>query len=234
MYMERKTLGIIGGMGPAATVDMLDKIVRYTDAASDREHIRVYVDVNTTIADRTASIKGTGPSCLPAICESAKKLADMGADYLILSCNTAHYYLDEIRATIDRPILSIVDAVTEYVTDHGINTVALLATEGTMLGRVYTDTLEHAGVKVVLPTEEEQKVAMKAIYDVKEMGAERTDTTALNDVVRHFGEQGAKTVILACTEFPLIVDKMTDVVTYLDATEILVRKAIRTAGYNTK
>lgn len=232
--MERKTLGIIGGMGPAATVDMLDKLVRLTDAASDREHIRVYVDVNTTIADRTASIKGTGPSCLPAICESAKKLADMGADYLILSCNTAHYYLDEIRAAVDKPILSIVDAVTEYAVACGIDTVALLATEGTMLGRVYTDTLERAGIRVVLPTAEEQAVAMKAIYDVKEIGAERTDTAALDGVVQHFAAQGAKTVILACTEFPLIVDKMTDDVTYLDATEILVRKAIVTAGYTTK
>ncbi len=232
--MERKALGIIGGMGPAATVDMLDKLVRFTDASCDREHIRVYVDINTTIADRTASIKGTGPSCLPAICESAKKLADMGADYLILSCNTAHYYLDEIRAAVDKPILSIVDAVAEYVTARGIDTVALLATEGTMIGRVYTDTLERAGIKVVLPNEEEQKIAMKAIYDVKEIGADHTDTADLDIVVRHFREQGAATVILACTEFPLIVDKMSDEVSYLDATEILVRKAIRTAGYQTK
>lgn len=233
-YMERKALGIIGGMGPAATVDMLDKLVRMTDAASDHEHIRVYVDVNTTIADRTASIKGTGPSCLPAICESAKKLSLMGADYLILSCNTAHYYLDEIRASVDKPILSIVDAVTEYAVARGVDTVALLATEGTMLGRVYTDTLEKAGIHVVLPTAEEQAIAMKAIYDVKQMGADATDTEALNGVVRHFAEQGAETVILACTEFPLIVDKMTDDVTYLDATEILVKKAIETAGYTVK
>ncbi len=229
--MEHKTLGIIGGMGPAATVDMLDKIVRYTDAASDREHIHVYVDVNTDIADRTASIKGVGPNCLPAICDSARKLADMGADYLILSCNTAHYYLEDIRRSVDKPVLSMVEAVVEYVTEQGIDCVALLATDGTLLGHVYDRALEQNGVRVVLPTPDEQTVAMKAIYDVKRMGAEQTDTTALNEVVRRFSEQGAKTVVLACTEFPLIVDKMTDEVRYLDATEVLVRKAIHTAGY---
>ena len=229
--MQRKTLGIIGGMGPAATVDMLDKIVRYTVAASDREHIHVYVDVNTDIADRTASIKGEGANCLPALCESARKLSQMGADYLILSCNTAHYYLDDMRAAVDKPILSMADAVAEHVAKCGYSRVALLATDGTLLGRVYDRALEHVGVQVVLPTVEQQAVAMKAIYDVKRIGASATDTAALNDVVRQFVAQGAQAVILACTEFPLIVDKMTDEATYIDATEVLVRKAIQTAGY---
>ena len=229
--MQQKTLGIIGGMGPAATVDMLDKIVRFTDAASDREHIHVYVDVNTEIADRTASIKGEGPNCLPALCESARKLSQMGADYLILSCNTAHYYLDDIRASVDKPILSMADAVAEYVSECGLKRVALLATDGTLLGRVYDHALEQYGVEVVLPTAEQQSVAMKVIYDVKSIGAESTDTTQLNDIVRCFLAQGAEAVVLACTEFPLIVDKMTDAAIYIDATEVLVRKAIQTAGY---
>jgi len=229
--MQHKTLGIIGGMGPAATVDMLDKIVRFTDAKSDHEHVHVYVDVNTEIADRTASIKGEGENCLPALCESARKLCAMGADYLILSCNTAHYYLDDIRRSVDKPVLSMADAVAEYVAEKGLSSVALLATDGTLLGKVYDRALEHVGVQVVLPTKEEQAVAMKAIYDVKSVGAENTDTAALNGVVRDFMARGAGAVILACTEFPLIVDHMTPDATYIDATEVLVRKAIQTAGY---
>ena len=232
--MDKKILGIIGGMGPAATVDMMDKIVRHTDASADGEHVRVLIDVNTTIPDRSASIKGTGANCIAAICDSAVRLAKAGADYLMLACNTSHYYLPEIQKSVSVPFISMVDATVEYALAHRFGSVALLASDGTWLGAVYDRPLEQAGVTVVRPTPEEQQIVMKAIYDVKAYGADRTDTAALNGVIRSFCARGAKAVILACTEFPLLTDRMIDAIPYVDATEILVKKAIAVAGYPVK
>ena len=88
-----RNIGIIGGMGPLATCDLMEKIIDYTDAASDQEHIHVLVDSNTNIPDRTEAILHGGENPVPEMVKSAWKLESMGADILIMPCNTAHYLL---------------------------------------------------------------------------------------------------------------------------------------------
>ena len=87
--MEKKTIGIIGGMGPLATADLFEKIVGHTKAACDQEHLHVVIDSNTNIPDRTAALLHGGADPLPELTGSARRLEAMGADVLIMPCNTA-------------------------------------------------------------------------------------------------------------------------------------------------
>ena len=105
-----KTIGIIGGMGPMATVDLMQKIIQATDAHEDQEHIHILVDNNTDIPDRTAAILGQGPSPLPELLKSAERLTTQGADFLIMGCNTAHYFLPLMLPELKIPVISMIEA----------------------------------------------------------------------------------------------------------------------------
>ena len=92
-----KTIGILGGMGPLATADLFRKITLLTDAACDNEHIRVYIDSNARIPDRTAAILSGGPDPVPEMASALRSLERCGADCVIMPCNTAHYFLSSNR-----------------------------------------------------------------------------------------------------------------------------------------
>ena len=89
----KKTIGILGGMGPLATADLFEKITLLTKAETDRDHIRVYIDSNTNIPDRTAAILNGGADPVPEMADALKHLEQCGADCVIMPCNTAHYFL---------------------------------------------------------------------------------------------------------------------------------------------
>ena len=110
MNMPKKSIGILGGMGPLATADLFRKIVTLTDAARDNDHIRIYIDDNATIPDRTAAILEGGPSPLPAMTDSLRKLESCGADCLVMPCNTAHYFLPQLQSLTKVPFLSMLQA----------------------------------------------------------------------------------------------------------------------------
>ena len=98
--MVKKSIGIIGGMGPLATCDLMEKIIRNTKAACDQDHLHLYVDCNTEIPDRTKAILGEGQSPAPEMITSAGKLIGMGADLLMMPCNTAHYFYEELAQAV--------------------------------------------------------------------------------------------------------------------------------------
>ncbi len=106
----KKSIGILGGMGPLATADLFQKIISLTAAASDNEHIRVYIDSNSSIPDRTEAILSGGPDPLPAMRDSLRKLEACGADCVVMPCNTAHYFLPRLQGLTDIPFLSMLEA----------------------------------------------------------------------------------------------------------------------------
>lgn len=111
----KKSIGIIGGMGPIATVDLFQKIIRLTKARSDHEHIHIYVDCNPSIPDRTAALLQSGESPVPMIRESAQKLIAMGADILLLPCNTSHAFYNEITEGLTVPLINMVEETARIV-----------------------------------------------------------------------------------------------------------------------
>ena len=133
----KKKIGIIGGMGPLATCDLMEKIINNTDAQRDQDYIQIYVDCNTSVPDRTAAILHDGSDPLPELVKSALKLQNMGADYLVMACNTAHYFRDRLQVFIDIPIVDMPLETARYIKEIGIDQVGVVATSGTLKSGIY-------------------------------------------------------------------------------------------------
>lgn len=119
MVYDNKAIGVIGGMGPAATADLFTKLVSLEDAAADQDHVRILVDCDSNIPDRAAAIAGTGESPVPEMVRSAVGLEKQGADVLIMGCNVAHYFYRDILPFVNIPFLSILDETCRAVRDAG-------------------------------------------------------------------------------------------------------------------
>lgn len=228
MIHGRKVIGIIGGMGPMATADLFTKIIENTAAATDQEHLHVLIDNNTDIPDRTACILEGSDAPLGPMVESAKRLADQGADLLIIPCNTAHYFHDGVQAAVDVPVLNMPEISARYCADHGFSAVALLSTAGTVRAQIYEPYFEKLGIRLLHPTKVGIDNLMYLIYD--EIKAGRTPhPERLYPEIMSLEDQGAQAFLLACTELPLVFHTGGRV-PFIDPTLLLARAAIVEAG----
>jgi len=239
--MSEKTIGILGGMGPEATVDCFDKIIRNTPAAKDQDHLRVVIDSNPKVPDRTAAIIGDGESPVPVMVAGCRALQRAGADFIIIPCVSAHVFLAEVQQQIELPVLSIFDAVAEAVTrDHPeIKTVGLLATTGTISGGHFQKRLAQDGLTTLVPDDAVQSKIMDAIYDIKNARPSRTRSEITDDLITAAQSlistkpEGARAIIAGCTEIPLALRQEHLSRPYFDAVSILARAAIIRAGIQT-
>lgn len=225
-----KTIGIIGGMGPLATVDLFAKIVRRTQAQTDQEHIPILIDNNTRIPDRTAAILEGGEDPVPELVRSALRLEAMGADALIMACNTAHYFVEEIRRFARIPLLSMIEEAAKEAKARGLQCVGLLATEGTCRTGIYDRAFEAQGVRVCKPPDELEAHVMDLIYKGVKAGAATYPLEGIRATVAELQARGAECFVLGCTELPLAVEMYRLAIPVIDPTEVLARCAIRFAG----
>ena len=236
--MNKKIIGILGGMGPEATLDCFAKIIRNTPAQRDQDHFRVVIDSNPAVPDRTAAIVGDGQSPVPVIVEGCHALEKAGADFIIIPCVSAHFFIDDIQRQIGLPILSIFDAVAEAITrDHPkIKTVGLLGTTGTVKGGLFQKRLAREKITTIIPDEALQATVMEAVYDIKSTAPVRTRSEITADLVAAAESliakepDGARAVIAGCTEIPLALGRQQLSVPYFDSLTILARAAILFAG----
>ena len=228
--MQKKTIGIIGGMGPLATADLFKKIVVNTKANTDQEHIRVLIDNNTNIPDRTACIINNGESPVPELVKSAVALQQMGAELLIMPCNTAHYFYPYVQDAVDISVLNMIELTRSALLKKGIKKAGLLATEGTIKSKIYQSVFENSGIDLVLPDEKELKVVMGLIYNGVKAGNNDYDVTDTKKVIDSLLERGAETLILGCTELPVAMDMYNLDYPSCDPTLELARGAITAAG----
>ena len=233
--MKEKTIGILGGMGPEATVDCYARIIKNTPAKTDQQHLRVIIDSNPKVPDRTAAITGKGPSPVPILVDGCRSLQAAGADFIVIPCVSAHFYLAEIRQQIKLPILSIYDAVANAISsDHrDIKTVGLMATTGTIGGGLFQKRLATANVRTIVPDDIQQTRVMAAIYDIKNSATPRSRKQITSDLVavaQRLASNGAQGIVAGCTEIPLALEQQHLSVPYFDALTILARAAIVEAG----
>ena len=236
--MKTKTIGILGGMGPEATLDCFGKIIKNTPAQNDQEHLRVVIDSNPKVPDRTAAIIGNGESPVPVIVNGCAALERAGADLIIIPCVSAHFFLAEIQAQAKLPIISIFDAVAESIVRNypGINTVGLLGTTGTIEGGLFQNRLAQEKIKTIVPDSELQSKIMAAIYDIKNIESPRTRSEIAADLVAAAQslisqkQNAAQAIIAGCTEIPLALKQENLSVPYFDSLTILSRAAIVEAG----
>lgn len=228
--MIMKTIGIIGGMGSLATVDLFRKIVTLTQASSDNEHIHVYIDSNTDIPDRTKAILHGGLSPVPEMVKSAKKLQSIGADCILISCNTAHYYFDDVAKAVDIPVLNMLNETAKYVKGKGIGTVGLLATDGTCETGIYDKAFKQYGINFVKPSKENQKHVMDVIYKGVKAGKMDFPLDGFYKTLLDLKEAGAQCFALGCTELPLAFEIYHIHENTVDPTEVLTISAIHFVG----
>lgn len=226
-----KTIGIVGGMGPLAGADLFLKITRLTSAATDQEHLHILLDSNTAIPDRTAAILQGGPSPLPQLLQSCRRLEEAGAELLLLACNTAHYYYDELQPSIRGTLLHMPRETARFCRRAGYRRAALLATDGTAQSGVYARELAREGVEQLLPGPQDQAFVMSLIYGYVKAGREDMPAQPLLDALTRLERAGAEAFILGCTELPLAFERLGLLTPRtLDPTNILARRAIEEAG----
>ena len=222
-----KTIGILGGMGPMATCDLMKKIINNTAAVCDQEHIRICVDSNTNIPDRTAAILGQGKDPRPEMIKSAVRLQGMGADVIIVPCNTAHYFLEDVQKCVDTPILHMLRETAKVLQSQGIQTAAILATDGTLQSGLYDRELKRSGISPVYPIANDQKMIMSLIYDYVKAGKAFPFPEQLQAMQNRLKQQGAQVMILGCTELPIAFAQEKTILPSIDPTNVLAQAAIR-------
>lgn len=228
--MEKKTIGIIGGMGPLATADLFRKIVLHTEAKTDQEHLRILIDNNTAIPDRTAAIIVGKESPVPQMVASATLLAQMGAQLLIMPCNTAHGFHGAVQACVDIPVLHMIELTCQALIKRGVRRAALLATRGTVRSGVYQAAFAGSGITLITPNEEQESVIMDLVYSGVKAGKRDYDVTAARRVMNGMIDDGAEVLILGCTELPIAMEMYGLGYNTCDATLELALGAIRAAG----
>ena len=229
--MPEKIIGILGGMGPEATVDLFYKIIKFTPAEKDQDHLRIIIDNNPKIPDRTAAILGKGEDPLPALRETAQNLEKAGADFIIIPCNTAHYFLPSIQESIKIPILNMIEETAKETQKKipSIKKVGLLASIGTYKTEIYSQHFKKFNIEVISPKEKDKEKVMKVIYAVKAGDLSEEVKKNIISIAQKLIDKGAEAIIAGCTEIPLILKEGDVSVPIIDPTQVLAKIAIRKA-----
>lgn len=234
----KQTIGILGGMGPDATVNMFNLIIRFTKAGTDQEHIPVIIVSDPKVPDRSAAILSGGPSPLPMLAEGAKKLEDAGADLIVMPCNTAHYYYDEIIKHINVPFLHLQRETIRYIKNmkRGLASFGLLATTGTIETGLYQGLFDEEGLKLITPDRKGRAKIMESIYGEKGLKAGFTEEPRrlLLEVIEHLKGQGAESIIAGCSEISFALKAEELGLPVIDPIAITVKAAILEVGYELK
>lgn len=228
-----KTIGILGGMGPEATVDLYAKIIRATGATYDQEHLRVIIDSNPKIPDRTAAILNNGVDPTPALIETATNLVRAGAEVIAMPCNTAHYFHTAIQNSVPVPVLHMPRETAAHITRSlpSVKKIGLLATTGTVKSAIYADACEQSGLEMISPNDEMQNLVTVAIFGPQgiKAGGRELPTQQLLTAAESLIARGVDAIILGCTEIPLALKPGMLPLPLIDATQILAEAAVAAA-----
>ena len=227
MSGDTLTVGVLGGMGPAATIDFMDKLLKATGAKREQDNLRLLVDCNPKVPDRnSAASEGSQPGAVLA--DMARGLERSGADFVVMACNTAHAYEAQIRAALTVPFVSLIaeTAAALKAAHPAVKRVGLLATTGCLEARLYQDAFAKVGVEAMAPNAADEARLMALLYRVK-MGelsdAARAEMRAFADLLI---ADGAEVVVAACTEVPLVLTHGDIAAPLLDTTEVLVNRTL--------
>jgi aspartate racemase len=229
-----RAVGVIGGMGPEATVDLMTRVIRKTPAVNDQGHIRMFVDNNPKIPSRIAAIiEGTGESPVPVLTEMAQGLEVQGASFLAIPCNTAHVYYSEIQQAVTIPVLNMVAlttaaAFTEIAAKSG-RRVGLLGSSALFQTGLYEPYCRQVGVECLYPDEQQQADLMGLINAIKAQNAQPEQLERYALIARALAAKGADCLIIACTELSVVDAALADDIRRIDALDVLVDHIIASA-----
>ena len=231
---ETKTVGVIGGLGPMATLDFFERILRRTRAVREQDHLRLIIDNNTKIPDRNAFKRGEGPSPGPALAAAAHALEKAGAEFIVMACNTTHAWEAEIRAAISVPFISIIEETAKAVAELDPERAGVLAVDACLSSNLYQDALAKRGVKTVLLSADSQRSFMELVYRIKSGDTGDTVRRSMTTLARKLEAQGAEVIIAGCTEVPLVLTADDIEGELVSSTDVLVERTIVFAGAELK
>ena len=238
-----KVLGILGGLGPMATVYFYEMLTRHTQAARDQDHIDVIINSRATTPDRTSYILGqSAENPFDIMAADAARLVTFGADVIAIPCNTSHFFIPRVQEQISVPILHMIRETARELAAQGRRRpgilatkaggsarVGILATTGTVRTRTYQRMCEKHGLPCAVPDDAAQAAVMDVIYgDIKQ--GRPADMAAFERAAASLRAQGCDRAILGCTELSLIKRDEGLGVFYLDSMEVLARNAILAFG----
>ena len=221
-------VGVIGGLGPEATLDFFAKVLHHSKAAKDQDHIHLIIENNPKTPNRNDAIAGRGPSPGPALADMARALERAGADFVVMACNTAHAYEGDIRAVLTKPFVSLIDEVVgEVRRQHpAAKRVGVLATQGSRDAKIFAPAFASHGIEVIQLDEVSQGLFMALLYRIK--SGERSKD--LREGMQHLGEElvamGADILIAGCTEVPLVLQQGDNSKMMIDSTDVLAKRSV--------
>ncbi|KUJ84107.1 aspartate racemase [Ruegeria marisrubri] len=222
--MTRRVVGILGGMGPEATILLQQRVLATVQARDDSDHLPLLIDMNPQVPSRIAHlIEGTGRDPGPVLAEMARRLEQAGATALGMPCNTAHHYAPVIEAAVSIPLLNMVDlSVAEAAQrlERGA-CVGILASPAVRLAGLFDAALERAGLTPLWPGDEGRM--LEAIRAIKADGATPAPRRILADAAAELSDRGAELLLVACSEFSLIAGSLPDAVPIIDTVDVLAR-----------
>jgi len=225
--MPEKIVGIIGGMGPEATADFYAKVIALTPAEKDQEHLHVIINSYPKIPDRTQSILNNDEKVVNALAQAAKILETAGADFIVIPCNTVHYFYDGLIANTALPVLNMIHEVVQAVqkTQPGCKRIGLLATTGTIQSNLYQAVFERQGIQVIRMNGGFQDRIMAAVGSIK-AGRKEEARKRLLEAGKELIENGAAGLVLGCTEIPLAISDRDFTVPVYDSNHILAQATV--------
>lgn len=203
-----KIAGVMGGMGPDATVDFMAKVIALTDSGRDQDHVHMIVDQDPGVPNRQQAISDGSPDVTHALGAMAKRLEDAGADFLVMVCNTAHVFLDDVHAKTNIPFISIVDESVNEIDRvcPDAKKVGVMATDGCLRTGIYQDAVAASGREVLEPEGDELVELMRLITEIKAGNQGEDIAVGMQGLANALVDKGADVIISGCTEIPIVFD----------------------------
>lgn len=221
------TVGIMGGFGPEATADFFAKLIAATPADTDQDHLHILIDNNPGVPNRHLAIRGQMPSVGPDLVAMARRLETAGADFLVMVCNTAHAWSDDIRAGVSIPFVSFIEEVCDHIAEaHAPCPVGLMAADGCLEAGLYQAALTARGFEPVCWGEDQLRRFMTLVFRIKAGERDETMGAEMARLAESLASRGASLIISGCTEIPLVLSEADVRVPLISSSDLLVRHTV--------
>ena len=227
-----KRLGVLGGMGPAASAEFMVRLVTQTPAKKDQDHIPTILWSDTTVPDRSTSMRNGDDLPLPYLLNGIQGLVSSGCNLIVIPCNTAHLWFKEMekQASWHAKIVHIVDSVADALRDVNVvdSKIGVMGTQATIELGLYQYRLNKLGWECIAPTKEEMDTLVQPAIDLIKANQIEQAHPMLMTVIHSLINKGANAVVLGCTEIPLSVrEDIVQDTPIINSIDSLVKSAIR-------
>ena len=228
MTDEPLVVGVLGGLGPEATLDFYAKVLELTPAQRDQEHLHLLIDSNPGVPNRNDAVAGTGPSPGPALAAMAARLEHAGADFLVMVCNAAHAFQAEIKAAVSVPFISLIEETCAATLQAvpGLTTVGVLGSSGCLDTGLYQTAFAERGVTPLVLEGDERDIFMTLLYRIKAGDKSSEVCRVMRALTDSLVARGAQVIVAGCTEVPLVLTADALPCPLVNSTDVLAQRTV--------